>query len=137
MFPSEVEIEHTQNLTQALQVIAFAATKIGARDMNLAMADEIFEFAFEQLEQLASAVALEMLDAMRDRIVERKLKGEATLLAYLQNPKFLIGRKKKLEYSNKTDITDVAVSLYTRLFHKEKQSPTEPVITGQEILLNI
>ena len=134
MFPSETEITHTKNLTQALKVIAFAATKLGARDMNLARADKIFEFALEQLDALTSSVAKDLRVHLHERITERRLQGVATLLGYLRNPKFQFGRKLRLEYSNKAAITELAVSIYTRLFTKEEEdTDSETSTTGQGI----
>ena len=119
MFPTEKEIEHAQDLTEALKIIAWASTKLGARDMNLAKADRIFEFALGKLDSLTSSVSITLRDFMYDRIIERRLKDVATLLGFLENPKFLIGKDQLLPYSNRAEITDTAVSVYTRLFNNE------------------
>ena len=119
MFPTPAEIDHTKSLAEALKIIAFLTAKLGARDMNLAKADEIFEFALEQLDQLDSPISDDLYSHMKARIIERRLQHVATLLGYLQNPKFLFGRRHKLPYSNKAEITDEAVKLYTRLFDSD------------------
>ena len=125
MFLTNQEIEHAEDLTAALKIIAFLTAKLGARDMNLAKADRIFEFALRHLDQLDSTVAKDLRELMYERIEERRLKTIATLLAYLENPKFRLaaGREERLPYSNKTEITEAAISVYTRLFHKETPTP--------------
>ena len=119
LFPSPAEIEHTIELTDALRIIAWAATKLGARDMDLAKADRIFEFSLGELDKLKSTVAKDLRTKLYNRIDERRLKDVATLSGYLHNPKFQFGRKLILSYSNKAEITELAVSIYTRLFHTE------------------
>ena len=118
LFPTESELTHIINLTKALKIIAFLATKLGARDVDLAKADKYVEFALEKLDLLTSSIAINLRDHLFERINERRLKDVSTLLGYLKNPKFQFGRNLRLEYSNKTEITNLAFTLYTRLFPK-------------------
>ena len=127
MFPTQSEIDHIKSVTEALKIIAFATAKLGAHDMNLAKADQIFEFAFIQLDQLTSEISTDLRMSMYRRIEERRLEDVTTLLAYLKNPRFLNNKPSKLSYSTKAGITEMAISVYTRLFENDLPTTTETI----------
>ena len=126
IFPTEAEIQHVKRVTDALDIIAFASTKLGARDVNLAKADQILEFALWQLDQLNTEFSKELRKNVFQRVTERRQKELSTLLGYLDNHKFLDRRTgaRNLPYSTKSKATETAESLYKRLFYKEPDPPT-------------
>ena len=130
MFPREREIDHAKELTAALKIIAWATTKLGARDMNLAEADRIFEFALTELDKLGTNIADELRMSMFQRLFSRRQEDICTLLAFLENPRFLDKKSRKLSYSSKTRITDLAVSVYTRLFDNDPETMTDDTEDG-------
>ena len=116
MFPTDEEITYITELSEALQVMAYCSTQLGARDMNLARADQHYEFALNELDSLKSSISKRLHDNLYSRIVERRPKIYATLLAYLENRKFLDTRRNNLTYSTKARIQAAAEELYVRLF---------------------
>ena len=126
MFPSESEIGYVNDLSDALRIIAYCSTELGARDMNLARADEHLEFAFTKLESLESPIAKRLKENMFARVVGRRQKTFSTLLAYLENPKFLESRGNHLSYATKTQIQRAAEGLYIRLFEEDDEEQGIP-----------
>ena len=124
MFPSPEDIKIIEELVDPLDTIELCATRLCARDVNIAKADRIFEYMIRELRELKSDVGVRLCTEVEYRIYERRLKIPATLMAYLENPMFLIQKtpKKLLTYATKVEIQNEAKDLLLRLFSAENNN---------------
>ena len=127
MFPSEYEVKILKELEEALEAVEWATTSLGSRNVTLAQADEFFEVTLGRLWESKSEIARSLAEKLYTRILQRRLKTVATLLAYLENPHFLkaIGKQTHLSYATKNEITEFMATLYERLY------PFEDVASSQ------
>ena len=78
---------------------------------------QVFEWMITKLEKLGSQFATNLLFELKCRIIERRQSVASTLLAYLENPKFLDSTAGlKLEYSDREAIAQKIERLFLRLF---------------------
>ena len=88
----------------------------------------------KELRKLESIFANDLTQSVEDRIKERRKPKLSTLLAYLENSRFLdvsMMLDRVLQYANKKDITTLAKDIYIRLFPEEQ--PLMPhTETGEE-----
>ena len=84
LYPDPEEIKTIKQLVDALEIVEAGTRALCRRDVNLAVADEIFEYIIEELRKLNTPIALRLELAVEDRVAERRLKEAATLLAYLR-----------------------------------------------------
>ena len=118
-YPTEDEINTIKALVDALEIVEAGTRALCSRDTDLAVADQIFEYTITELRKLHTTISYRLEIALENRISERRLKVESTLLGYLKNPKFLHDGEKVLTYANKSEITKLARDLYIRLFLKD------------------
>ena len=127
MIPSQTEIDIIEELIEPLDIIEACTRLLCSRDVNLAKADQIFEYALRELHKLESDIGKRLCEEVEYRINERRQKTVATLLAYLENPMFLNhNRNLKLEYASKTEIQKLAKEILLRLFPSEAKSTSPP-----------
>ena len=127
MFPNHDEINVIKALSDALEIVEAGTRRLCSRDVDIAVADEIFEYILKELRKLNSSIAIRLEVAILDRVTERRLKEAATLLAYFKDPKFLSRVSKEhfvLEYASKTAIRNLIRDIYLRLFHS---GPTDQI----------
>ena len=107
----------------ALDTIELCATRLCARDVNIAKADRIFEYLLRELRKLNTEVGMRLCNEVEYRIFERRLKIPATLLAYLEKPMFLqrmsVRHPPLLAYATKCEIQMEARDILVRLFQAE------------------
>ena len=99
--------------------------KLCQRDCSLSEADRVLEFLIKKLHKLESEFAKSLVYRVEKRVKERRLKIAATLMGYLENPRFLKEKDRVLEYANRKEITNLAIELYVRLFHVPKSQDEE------------
>ena len=124
LFPTEDEIKTIKELVKALGIIETCSRRLCRREVNLAEADRIYEWVLMRLDELKSNASERLRNEVEYRILERRQKEVATLVAYLENPMFLDQKKKRLlQYATKTEIQQVANDLLVRLY---------PTLVGQD-----
>ena len=117
MFPSDSEIKVIEDLIEPLDIIEACSRRLCSRDVNLAKADQIFEYELQALGKLETDIGKRFAEEIKYRITERRLTSVATLLAYLENPMFLsLNKNLLLQYANKTEIQKLARDILMRLF---------------------
>ena len=123
MYPDEDEIDMLLELVEALEILEAGTRILCSRDMDLARADEVFEYMLSELRKLSSSIAHRLELAVEERIHERRLMEASTLLAYLKDPGFIdrkttkTGENKILPYANRKEITNLARDIQIRLFN--------------------
>lgn len=130
MYPDEDEIDMLLELVEALEIVEAGTRILCSRDMDLARADEVFEYILSELRRLNSSIAHRLELAVEERIHERRLMEASTLLAYLKDPGFIdrkttkTGENKILPYANRKEITNLARDIHIRLFNNMADAQT-------------
>ena len=132
LYPTKAEIDTIKSLILTLKTVEVGSQRLGKRGISLADADIIFEFMLNKLNQQNTDFAKEICAALEKRIKQRRLQDVSSLLAYLEDPHFLvptIHSTRFLQYTtNKDVLAKLARDLILRLF----PSDNVPITTVQE-----
>lgn len=83
---STSDLEMISSLYDALQPIRVVSDRLGKRDANLLTAESSLNFLVTKLENLNTPVSHEILDAVKQRINQRRNTGLTSLIKFLNNP---------------------------------------------------
>ena len=130
MFPVEDDITIIKDMVKTLESVEAVSLCLQDRSVTLAEADRMFDFALNSLNHKAetSYFALQIRDSLLSRVLYRRNKCLTTLMAYLENRKFLDEDDQVLPKATKEEITEYAEDLYVRLFPNTPPGETQVII---------
>lgn len=110
----EDEVAIIEELLHALKPVQLAVEAMGAKDCTLVTSEGIIKFLFNSLRDLAksSLLALKLLEALIERLRQRRSNDLISLVMYLQNPENL--KTTSDFYKNDEVVSGKAVSSITK-----------------------
>jgi len=115
---SETEFLFLGKLKCALEPIKLAVEALRRQDATLLTAEGIIRFLFAELKNLESALAKDLLCAIKTRMQQRRHHDLVNLLRYLKNPNTVTEHDDDFPSSNitKQGLPTTATTLISRLF---------------------
>ncbi len=148
LYPSEEELKLLQETVDALEVIESASLALGKRDCDLQKSEKIFQFVVHKLGEQRSEIGKALLEAVTDRIKERRNATMSGLLIFLDDPAGFSAyeTEKILPFPPKSELVKAAKDIFMRLHQKhlpfpksdeqdkeEEEEPSEKVSRHEEL----
>ena len=121
----DYEWEILEDIQKSLKPIEIAVSSLCNRESSLLTAEGIFNFMYSQLEKNGSQLALNLFEALKNRIEYRRQKEIVILMKYLLDPAS-IGKTIK-----KSEIQKTAKSILKRLYPINAE--VETVVNSSDI----
>lgn len=110
-----------------------AMDQISKDDANLLTAEGTFEWLFDELQKINSAVSLELLEGLKVELDVRRKKDIVSLLKFLQNPKSLFETNKEpyFDMPPKKEVYVYATTVWNKYFKGSAIAETSLAVAAE------
>lgn len=121
---NENDIKTLNELNNTLKPLEIAVKELSKNSSTLIEAEGIFQFLFKSLSKLHNPLSNELLECLKKRVEERRIKVLNTLMLYLSSGTFP-SSDNFLKYSSKSETKEFGSMLYFRLFNDTSDTTSD------------